>query len=729
MDYVNKRPALRRSGLQLRTANLVLAAGLCAPFPLNALAAEVSGASESIRLETLTVEGNKLYDMEPSELTEGYNVDAATVGTKTPAALRDIPQSITVLTRDYLDDRQFVNLDDVAKYTPGLRTLTNDSGRSSIYARGYEYDEANIDGLPAPMSSIFGTLPSLSAFDRVEIMRGPSGLFSSTSELGGIINLVRKRPTEEFQGHLTGRYGSWDTSMLEADLSGSLNESGTVRGRFLANSSQTNGEVDYNDSQDQTLYGALDIDLSDATQLSLGLLHQTRDITPSNGLPANSDGELLDIDRSTFLGADWNDFDGEMTDLFAELTHNFDNGGFGRIALRSSHRDSDFIYAYTGAGVDSDGNTSLAGITRDFEQDTYSVDASYSQPFEAFGNISEFVVGTDYKHYDTDYLNGRLRLGSINIYDYSATDFDKPERSYSTDVESEDREVGLYSKLTLRPIADLALIGGARVSWYKGEASTTTLSSGAVTSDEQEHNGEVTPYAGLVYDLSDNHSLYASYSEVFKPQSETGADGSIIDPREGEQYEVGIKGGYYGGLVNTRATYFRMYDKNRAATAIDSDGNTLDYYEATGEARITGAELEISGTLVPGWDVMAGYTYMDTDTVAGDDNTLFMLMPTHQLSVWSKYTFLSGDLAGLSVGAGVTGMSDFYLERSGTRIEAPGYAVFDAKLGYQITPNLKATLDVNNLFDRDYYSRVGSAATFNFYGPSRSVIAGLRYDF
>lgn len=712
-----------------KVARLVLAMGLGACSAHNVLAADVTMGPDPVRLDTLTVEGNQLYGMEASEATGGYGVEAATVGTKTPAALRDIPQSVTVLSREYLDDRQFVNLDDMAKYTPGLRTLTNDSGRSSVFARGYEYDESNIDGLPAPMSSIYGTLPSLAAMDRVEIMRGPSGLFSSTSELGGIINLVRKRPTDEFQGHITGRYGSWDSSVVEGDVSGALNESGSIRGRILGNSTRSNGEVDYNESETRTLYGALDVDLSDDTVLSLGVLHTERDITPSNGLPTDSDGNLLDIDRSSFFGADWNTFDGEMTDVFAELSHDFANGGYGSISLRSSNRDSDFVYAYTGSSVDSDGNATLSGTAREFEQDTYALDASYSQPFELLGNVSEFVVGVDHKHYDTYYKSGNFSLGSINIYTYSANDFDKPDVTYTSGVDTEETETGIYSKLTFRPIQSLALIGGARVSWYDSESDSETLSTGVTVKDDQEHHGELTPYAGLVYDLNTQHSLYASYSEVFKPQDATGEDGNMIDPREGQQIELGIKGSYYSGLLNARVTAFQLDDKNRAATAYDDSGSTLGYYEATGATRITGGELEISGSPTPGVDLIAGYTYMDTENRDGDDNALFMLMPHHQVSLWGKYTFNSGDLAGLSIGSGITAMSDFYYERAGTRIEAPGYAVVDAKLAYQVTSHLKATLDINNLFDREYYSRVGSVATFNFYGPSRSVMAGLRYDF
>jgi len=159
-------------------------------------------ADPVVRLDAITVEGNRYYEMPSSEETGGYGIDSATVGTKTPATLRDIPQSVSVVTRDAIDDQGLVTLDELGRHTPGMRVLSNDNGRSSIFARGYEYDEYNIDGLPAPMSSISGSVPSLSAFDRVEIMRGPSGLFNNTSEMGGIVNLVRKRPTDEFQAHV-----------------------------------------------------------------------------------------------------------------------------------------------------------------------------------------------------------------------------------------------------------------------------------------------------------------------------------------------------------------------------------------------------------------------------------------------------------------------------------------------------------------------------------------------
>ncbi|WP_313110690.1 TonB-dependent siderophore receptor [Stutzerimonas nitrititolerans] len=700
--------------------------GLLAPFPLSALAQSVAPQDEPVQLESITVEGNRLYDMPSSEESGGYTVEAATVGTKTPAALRDIPQSITVYTDDYIKDRQFVNLDDLAKYTAGLRTLTNDSGRSSIYARGYEYDEFNINGLPAPMASINGTVPMLAPFDRVEIMRGPSGLFNSTSEMGGIVNMVLKRPTRDFQGSVTGRYGSFDTSYLETDLSGALTSSDNVRGRTVLAQADTNGEVDYNTNTAQNFYGALEFDLTDSTMLSLALLHQKKDITPHNGYPTDASGNLLNLDRDTFLGADWNYFDGRTTDLIGELTHRFDNGGFGRVAVRSSQRDTEFYYAFTGGAPNAAGNASLTSTARDLDQDALALDASYSQPFETFGQVSEFVVGTDYKRYDTDYRAGgaSTSLGAIDINNPASSSIPKPAVNYRQRVTSDEKEFGLYSKLTFRPVERLALIGGARVSWFDGDTSTTTLANGARTNGDVRENAKITPYGGLVFDLDQWHSLYASYSKVFKPQTNVDVAGDVIDPREGEQYEVGVKGSYFGGALNTRLSLFQLTDENRAAR--DQNNLTGTYYLSIGEARIRGGEIEISGNPLPGWELIGGYTYMDTDIIKGDANAVFALMPQNQFSLWSNYELQGGPLAGLGLGTGITGMSHF---QTATGIEAPGYAVMDAKLSYPLTSKLTATFDVNNVFDREYYSRVGGYNTFNFYGPSRTFLVGARYEF
>ncbi|WP_110650818.1 TonB-dependent siderophore receptor [Salinicola peritrichatus] len=671
-------------------------------------------------LRTLTVKGNRLYEMLPSEVTGGYTVDAATVGTKTPASLRDIPQSISVVTRDAIEDQNFDTLDEMAKRTPGMRVLPNDSGRSSIYSRGYEYDEYNIDGLPAPMSSISGSVPNLAAFDRVEIMRGPSGLFNSTSEMGGIVNLVRKRPTETFQGHVTGRYGSWDKRYLESDLSGPITSDGRVRGRLVVADSDSNGFADHNENQHQTFYGAIDADLDDATTLSLAFLRQHRDLVPNNGLPTDANGNLLDFTRSTFVGADWNDFTMQSNDWFAELTHRFANGGYGRFAARYSDRNASYNYAFGGSALDA-GSLSIAGNAADIDQQALSMDASYSQPFEAMGNVSEFVVGTDYKRFETDNASARANLGTTALADFNDIAYvDILDNYLNSDTRQTLEEYGLYGKVTFRPVQPFALIVGGRVSSYRVGLSDH-LNSERYTRDD---DGKFTGYAGAVFDLDSYHTLYASYSQVFKPQTEYNANGDLLKPREGEQYEVGIKGSYFGGDLNARISAFRLYDDNYAAAVANED-----YSADIGKRRIQGAEFEVTGALTPQWDIIAGYTYLDTEVERGDLDSTFALMPHNTVNLWTQYAFAPGPLDGWHVGGGVTAMSNFHTLSNAPRINAPGYAIVDAMVGYDFSSHLSGQLNFNNIFDRDYYYRVGSVGTFNMYGAPSNVVASLRYDF
>ncbi|MBZ9557447.1 MULTISPECIES: TonB-dependent siderophore receptor [unclassified Modicisalibacter] len=713
-----------------RTYRAVTAAGGLVTVLAASQAALAEDGDASARLDTITVEGNRLYQMLPSEVTGGYTVDAATVGTKTPASLRDIPQSVSVITRDAIEDQNFTTLDELGRRTPGMRVLSNDNGRSSIYARGYEYDESNIDGLPAPMTSINGSVPSLAPFDRVEVMRGPSGLFNSTSEMGGIVNLVRKRPTREFQGHVTGGVGSIGQRHLQTDLSGPVDAEGRIRGRLVVDHAEHPQFVDRNDDDQNDIYAALDIDLDAATTLGLGFFRNTKDIVVNNGQPVDSDGDLLYGRRSAFYGADWNDFESQSNDWIAELTHRFANGGYGRLAARYSDRNATYNYAFGGSALNDAGALSVAGIGSRVDQQALSLDASYSQPFSAFGNVSEFVVGSDYKRYETEIESGRSRgltAGPVTLdglNDLAHVDVLASARAsgrgYSHD-ETTLEETGVYSKLTLRPWQSLALIAGGRVSHYDLDYADRAAD------DRQDRSDDAfTPYAGLVYDLDARHSLYASYSQVFKPQTGHDADGDLLEPREGEQYEVGIKGSYFGGDLNGRLSAFRLYDENRAASPDDPGAS---YSVATGKMRIQGAEFEVTGSLTEQWDLIAGYTYLDTEVQTAStarDDGVFLLMPNHIVNLWTQYGFVGGALDGLHVGGGVTAMSDF---SSSNGVEAPGYAVVDAMLGYDFTSHVSGQLNVNNLLDREYYNRVGGVNTFNMVGAPANVVASLRYDF
>ncbi len=680
----------------------------------------------TVALAPVIVEGTRVFGMPPSEQTGGYTVDAATVGSRTSTLLRGIPQSITVITRQRIEDQNLDTLDEMAKHTPGMRVLTNDIGRSSIYARGYEYSQFNLDGLPAPMASINGTLPSLAAVDRVELMRGPSGLLNSTSELGGIVNLVLKRPTSEPHVNLLGQYGSFSQYRLMGDVAGPLTAGGKLRGRLVVAHDHTDGFTDFGGNTGKTFYGALDADLGAHTTGFLALLHQDRDITVSNGLPTAADGSLLDIDRGTFAGARWNSFEGRSSDVIGELRHDFSALSQGRLGVRYSDRDAGCNYLFGGGPLADDGTVAVVGLGCDVGQTSLSMDGSYSMVFDLAGNPGEFVVGVDHKRFATDATRARYNPHvSVPLPDFADLPFvdilASPD-ARSQAMETTLKETGAYAKATVRPWQNLAVIAGARLSRYRIEQSNKA--NGQL--DSGEESGKVTPYLGLILDLGLDHSLYASYSKVFTPQTEADKDGNLIQPRTGTQYEVGLKGSYFQGAINARASAFRLYDRHHAASVPGQH-----YAAELDSRRVQGAEIEVNGAVTANLDLVAGYTWLDTEVDAGsmhrgDPAAIYLLMPENSFKLWAKYSFANNVLEGLSLAGGLTTSSGF---RSSQGIRAPEYQVVDVMASWTFSDRCSVQLNVTNLLDEKYYSRVGSTGTFNFYGPPRGAVLSLRYAF
>jgi outer membrane receptor for ferric coprogen and ferric-rhodotorulic acid len=362
------------------------------------------------------------------------------------------------------------------------------------------------------------------------------------------------------------------------------------------------------------------------------------------------------------------------------------------------------------------------------QQKNMAFDANYSQMFDLLGHKSEFVLGSDYKRYESDIQTYTNRnLGKINVFDFDPTRVAKPDYSYTKNDHEEQSELGLYGKVTWRLLEPLAVITGARVSWYDLDAVSTTLSSGAQSGESNAFNGKLTPYAGAVYDLSDAHAWYASYSKVFKPQTSQDESGNLLKPREGSQWETGIKSSLRDGLLNTRATLFLMKDDNIAAQAYDDQGIAItNTYWATGKVETQGVELEASGYLSQNWMVMTGYTFTDIEEKAGDHNPKFDTIPRHALSLWTDY-HLADWVQGLHLGAGMTAVSDYGFNQKGVETHQGGYALFDAAVRYEINDRMQATLNLYNLLDREYFYRVGSTSTFNMYGEPANLMAGFTY--
>lgn len=722
-----------RNAVQHKTLKAMLLAGTFLAFapygamaqsnePTTAESEETAQAqTEETTMAPLVVEGAS-YE---TEGTGSYSSNLVSVGEKDVLTVREIPQSTHVLTRDRLEDGGFTSLDTALRKTPGITVLSNDDGRSSIFSRGFEYDNLYFNGLAAPLSSIYGTQPDMAIVDHVEILRGPQGLYGGTGEPTGTVNMRLKQAQKEFGGSVALSGGSWDTYRADADITGSLTENGALRGRLVAAKSKSQGWVKGAENGVDVAYGTLAADLTDQTTLTFSISHMGRDIKPHNGLPTYADGTLIDAPVDTYTGANWSRFDNDVKDYILELEHKLDGGGHAKASMRYADRDVDFLYLMPLANANASGDISrVRALSRIFAEESLAVDAHISKPFEFAGMDSNFIIGTDFRGYESHMQQGLQNIsGSFNIFNWNPGAVAEPTISYTTDQTTDSSQLGLYTNLRVSPIDSLTLISGLRVSWFDSELRNNK--TGAI-SDEIDIDTKLTPYLGATFDLNDNFTAYGSYTSIFQPQDDTDASGNVIDPREGNQYEIGIKGASLSGNTNGSLALFRINDENRAVT----DPNNTNSSIAAGEVVIEGVEAEVGGQLVDGVEVSAGYTFTlseDKDT----GSTFSYWTPKHMFQLAAKYDVGTHfkEMDGLDLGGHLKAFDNFSAVSSGTTIKAPGYTVLDAFASYDINESLTASFNIDNVMDKKYYERVASTRLFNFYGKPRTYTVKLQAKF
>ncbi|MGR7996244.1 TonB-dependent siderophore receptor [Xanthobacter sp. ZOL 2024] len=709
-----------------------VALGLLTALPAQA---QEAGAN-AIALDTVQVQEEKKLQQEV--FTEGldtYTANVTTIGVGSPTPVREIPQSISTVTRQRMDDQNFTQLEDAMRHTTGMVVLSNDPGRSSIFSRGFEIDTLLVNNLPAPLSSILGTQPDLFIFDRVDVLKGPAGLFyggsaGNNAGPGGIINGTLKPALAKPFITSTLDYGSWDFVRAEVDAGGKLNEAGTVRARIGGAFQNRNSFVDVNENQVWVGYGALDFDLTEDTTLSLYAWHQERDILPFNGLPAinlgNGTGQLLNVPRSTFIGAGWNRFNNETTDYLVELKHDLDNGGEAKASLRYSDRDIDYKYAYSGSALRTTpgalGDFTMRYTAAQVSETSFSGDAHVATPFELFGQSHSLTVGADFRLVDQTQLSPTSTsiAGTYNLYNFNPWAVAEPTTVYNQQSVTDPTQYGLYAQTKINPFDRLHVLLGGRFSWYDSTSTVTVANAGAITQTRSsvDVDGNFLPYVGLVLDVTKDVSFYGSYTKTFVPQTELDAAGTALQPREGFQYEGGVKGSFFNGALNASAAAFLIRDNNRALST-----DTANVYVASGEVEVKGYELEVSGKPAPGWEIYAGYTYTDTQYLTATAAQLLAgfstYTPRNNYNLWAKYEVQDGPLQGLHLAGGLKILSSFYTKSAGVKLTADGYTVVDGQIGYKFNDNWLATFTVTNIFDEVYYQRVGSVSVFNFYGEPR----------
>ena len=680
-------------------------------------AAAQAVAEDNLELPTIEISGNGSKDQAATENSGSYAGSSSGVGSKSNASTREVPQTISVMTRQRLDDQNLTTLEDALKNMTGMNVMQVDAGRADFYSRGHHVDTIQVDGVTANLNNFF-THPDLYVYDRVEVLRGPNALFNGGGSPSASVNLSRKRALDFFQIQGSGTFGTFDTKRAEFDVTGPLHPSKRIRARFVGVHDDKKLFLDNSFYRKPTAYGTVEVDFTENTTLSVGMTYTELDYLAFFGLPAFANGQLLNVPRSTFYGADWSRWKTTTLDKFAEAEHRFDNGGRIKVAFRNITRDSEAIYTTPSSAINPvTGNGNLNRVRFSPTHDNTTLDAFYTTPFELFGQTHNLTIGADQRRFTYDLQNGSAPAISMNVFN-PVTNVPFPNIAYAGRTRTEQNESGAYGQLRVKPLQWLTLVAGGRFSrWDNYSLNKNT----GVKTNVAELNGIFTKTYGAVVDILPQVSLYASYADIFVPQTAIMANGDLLPPRTGSQREAGVKTSLLDGRLIGHLAFFRIHDVNRSL----ADPSNPTFSIPAGEVESKGYEAEVTGKLAPGWDITAGYAYTETkylrDTVTNEGTTFSRSTPAHSYNIWTRYEFQEGLLRGFSVGGGAKIVSSFYAQSGAIRWVQDGYQVLSAQIGYKFTPNVWATLTANNLLDQTYYQWVNGATSGNRYGEPRSV--------
>lgn len=695
-----------------------------------ALAAEAGAtdtSGDATSLQPIVLKSDRLT----TEGSSSYTTTATSTAMKLPLSIRETPQSVSVVTQQKIKDKNYATLDQALQDAPGILAMQGfGDTRWEYFARGELISNIQYDGVVSPINLFTRDVlvkDDFAIYDRAEIIRGATGLTEGSGNPAASINLVRKRPTETPQYSAETSISSYGNARATVDASGAFNEAGTLRGRFVASGGAGDGFRDYFEQKNLTLYGVVDADVTEDTTISLGYSHQREDTDGYTwgGLPTRADGSFYDFSPKTYLGSDWEYLNKTQNTVYFDLEHRFDNGWKLNASARRIWADSDMLTSFTWrVGDDVRKNDRMY----DYDDDQISVDVHASGQIELFGRDHDLVVGANAQREKFSYVGGSSPFYVIDPENWDPTSVPKPNITIgSIRGDLDQKEGGVYASARLNIADPFKVIVGGRLSWY--------TNNDIYSDDNYEEKGNLIPYIGAVYDINEMYSVYASYTEIFKPQMAYDVNGSLLDPVEGTNKEVGLKGEFMQGRLNASVA---LFETNQTGLAVQLDDSSLcnpgllSCYEAADRVRTRGIDVEVTGELTPGLNLGLGYTFANAKYVEGANSGGRYSpekSPMHIFKASLAYQ-LPGQLENWTIGAGIRAQSKTFAEGATYRIEQPAYAVADVMAKYTLNNATEMQLNVNNVFDKDYYSSISGLTSYgHFKGAPREFVFSLRHKF
>ncbi|MBS0420290.1 MAG: TonB-dependent receptor [Proteobacteria bacterium] len=626
--------------------------------------------------------------------------------TNLPLPIEQVPQSISLVSGDFIKAADLNTLGAIASYTPGAIDAGNPENNGSVIKiRGFSAGRA-IDGIDA-ISTFTSYEPEFAIVDRLEIVEGPSSVVYGISSPGGLVNYVTKSATHLTPSYLSAQVSSWRGIRVEGQIAKPLDSQERVRGIGIAVWDQGNSFIDDLHHRKSVLYGGLNVDFTDSVS---GYIHggYQRFTRPSfDGVPTEADGTPAPVPRSFFLGS--KDIElktsvyfgsGELTWRPSSVLEFSLKGNYERSSLTGGN---DYAFDLADSGDVTFQVTKFSGpqVT-----ENYGIGASSIYRLDATGLKDSFIsiaaLYQDSKQSTAVLFPGTS--GTLNIFDsreaitqaFNSLLGSGPVFPYDSDIDTHTFTVSAQS--VTRFFERLSVLAGA--SYSKPKVSTLT---NEVVQD-YNFDGQVSYRAGLVYEILPRTNAYISYSESFNPQPLLTIAQTPLPPLVGKQYEAGIKVRTLNARLLLSGALYRITERNLAT--YDQSLNGADFYKAVGEVRHNGLEIKALGELTPDWQINTGYAYLDPKVTRDADPSVEgqteLYLPKHTFSLYSTYRLPAATVAGLSLGGGVRFIDSVATSYDGSTRQIPSYTLVDLSASYERGP-WYTQLSLSNVLNKRYY--------------------------
>lgn len=697
----------------------VAVAGIVACWPVGAMAQE-----PNTQLEQVVIDGGE-GDASATGPVDGYVAKNTATGSKSNTPISAVPQSVSVVGREEMNDRGVVNkIDEALRYTPGVSAepFGTDPDTDWFYIRGFDATQSGVflDGLTLYSYGFGGFQLDPFMLERIEVLKGPASVLYGGANAGGIVNLTRKRPEDEPLYYTETGINSDGNAFFGFDVNDKLNADGTLTYRVTGKVAGGNNYSDFSEDLRGFIMPQVTYTPDDAMSLTVfGYVAGLEQVHVGNGfLPYVGtvvDAPFGKLPRDANYGEpsiDRGHYDQQM--IGYEVSHTFDNGWTlsqnARYGALYKYENGPYTFGYVGgAPTGPDYLLNRIGFEATSKVDSFSIDTRAEREFETGALNHRFLVGLDYSYYRLDHVQACCGATPISATDPIYGVPQGPNFVYLDQILTQ-KQVGVYAQDQIR-------FGGGWLLTLNGRYDyVDTDSNAAIGTSYTTNDGAFSGRVGLAYEFDNGLTPYLSAATFFRPIIGVSATSAFV-PEEGYQVEGGVKyePTFFDGSIT--ASVFQITKQN---VAVAIPGTFLQ--EQIGEVQSTGAELEAKVNLNQNWKVLASLGYNDLEITEDADPALIGMSPTlvprFTSALWLDYAVIDGALEGVSLGAGLRHQSSSYANADNT-LKVPSATVFDAGIRYEKN-DWGASLNVTNLFDKAYVKGCQSADVCG-YGDSRTV--------